>query len=236
MAASWTYLVGPIYTLLPPRWRATRHHGSAQSLAQAALISGFAESLLSLAVVRFWCLSFFGLLSDKYAYYFLNSKAGSVFSWETVTQAGFITFASHPLTWFILYFAVEGVVRATAALVTGEVCGTLPLYAIDGAIYMAGRLRKPSELDLVPDEVAAGKSEGELKISSCRKRPDWKYPFTIRYGGAFFQVIGENYIGRGPRPYVYSLRRLPMGEIARGLKEYDPRDVLTPVFRVERLG
>jgi hypothetical protein len=49
-------------------------------------------------------------------------------------------------------------------------------------------------------------------------------------------VIGENYIGRGPRPYVYSLRRLPMGEIARGLKEYDPRDVLTPVFRVERLG
>jgi hypothetical protein len=33
------------------------------------------------------------------------------------------------------------------------------------------------------------------------------------------------YVTRGPRPYVYSLRRLPPGEIAGGLKDYTPEDV-----------
>ena len=34
---------------------------------------------------------------------------------------------------------------------------------------------------------------------------------TIRYGGAYFQVIAEKFISAGPRPHIYSFQRLPAG-------------------------
>ena len=55
-----------------------------------------------------------------------------------------------------------------------------------------------------------------MRIYSCRRRSEWRYPFTIRYGGAYFQVIDEKFIDAGPRPYAYSLRRLPPGKSREG--------------------
>jgi len=116
------------------------------------------------------------------------------------------------------------------------VCGILPLCAVDFAHHLATRGRSKQELPLVRDEILPGDRSCDLKIASCRKRSDWKFPFTIRYESAFFQVVAEHFANAGPRPYIYSLRRLPPGEVARGLRDYHPDDVLVPVSRIQSLG
>lgn len=231
-----TYVLGPFYTLLPRRWRARPRHADNQSLGRAALISGILEAVLSLFFVRVWYMSYFGMLANEYVHYLQTTTSNVVFSAESVTQAGFIAFATHPLTWFILYFGVEGTLRGFAAISTGEAYGTLPLFALDYAYRLATRRSPRPELPLVRDEITTGDPDCDIKIASCRRKPDWKYPFTIRYSGAFFQVIGEKRILVGPRPYVYSLRRLPPGSVARGLQNYDPEDVLVPVHTIKSLA
>jgi hypothetical protein len=235
MANSWTtYTIGPFYALLPKRWRTGERHGSVENLVRAALISGIAEAVTAVVGLGAWFMSYFGTLGDKYATA-SDAGQGSIIGSEFVGGAGLLTFATHPLTWVILYFAIEGVFRALGALATGEVVGTLPLYGVDAlwrVASMARAKRSRDELPLVPDEITPGGETSDILIATCRKREGWKYPFTLRYGGAYFQVIDEKFINAGPRPYIYALRRLPVGEVARGLKNYDPRDVLVPEYKV----
>lgn len=236
MAATWTtYIIGPVYALLPRRWRAKDTYGSGPYLARAAMISGVAEGMLSLLALSSWYMRYFGMLGDKYVEYVANAQGGP-FAWESVAHAGFFTFLSQPLTWLILYFGIEGTFRTFAALTTGEVYGTVPLWGLEHAFRLAMRRRPKPEVPLVRDEVTSGGSACDIRVYSCRRKTEWRYPFTIRYGGAYFQVFEEKIVDVGPRPYLYLLRRLPPGEVARGLAEYDPDDVLVPVQRVESLA
>ncbi|MBZ5696877.1 MAG: hypothetical protein LAN36_16135 [Acidobacteriia bacterium] len=237
MTPSWiAYFLAPIYALFPQRWRFADRHTSARFMSRAAVVSGLAEAGATLLVLRLWFMKFFEILGDRYTQNAFTTNDGRWFAPELVGQAGFLAFAANPLTWFILYFGVEGVLRAVAALTSGEVCGILPLCALDWGFRLVMPRRKPVELALVRDEVLPGDASCDIRIASCRQRPDWKYPFTIRYEGAYLQVISLGVMNRGPRPYVYSLRRLPAGEIARGLRDYHPDDVLVPVMRIEPIG
>ena len=230
-----TYLLGPFYALLPRPWRAVVYRGSQQLLARAAFISGILECLVSAFAITVWYLAFFNMLGDGSLHSVLPAIQGSSFSWEIVAQAGFSRFLVHPITWIILYLGFEGAVRTLTALASNETMGTLPLWALE-RIYRAIKAgRRLSQIPLVPDEITGGRSF-DLQIASCRPRRDWKYPFTIRYGGAYFQVIAEKFISAGPRPHIYSFQRLPAGEIASGLQEYDPKDVLTPEERIQPIG
>jgi hypothetical protein len=79
----------------------------------------------------------------------------------------------------------------------------------------------------VKDQVEENRASEELKVASCRVKPHWKYPLTIRYEGEFFQLQGEDHLaGTHERPHVYLLKKLPANEIIRGLEEYEPKDVL----------
>lgn len=236
MSASWTaYVVGPFAALLPKRWRQGERNGPTTYFARAALISGVAEAVLSLMVMGFWYAGVVGLFSSHYANFITTSAQALSSEWTFAGGAGLIGFATNPITWLILYFAFEGVIRAFAAIASNEVVGTLPLYLADFLWRKLRRKRKAPELPLVPDEITPGGSTCDIRIASCRRRDGWRYPFTLRYAGGYFQVIDEQYMAAGPRPYIYSLRRLPPGEIARGLKNYDPADVLTPIHRIQPL-
>ncbi len=239
MVSSWTgYFLGPVYASLPKRWRYVEHHGSARFLARCAMLSGVVESVLALFVMRYWYMSFFNLIGTAYGNAVVNGNENPVtkIAPEIIGGAGILVFALHPITWLILYFFVEGIMRLTAAVITGETYGILPLCAADFVYRRAIRRHPGPELPLVSDEVLPGGATCDLKIASCRKHPDWNYPFTIRYQRGFFQVIAAEFGKAGPRPYVYSLRRLPPGEIARGLREYHPDDVLSPIARVDSMG
>jgi hypothetical protein len=230
-----TYLLGPVYALLPRPWRALVYRGSQQLLARAAFISGILECLLSAFALAFWYLAFFDMLGDGSLRSVLPAVQASSFSWEIVAQASFSKFLLHPLTWLILCFGFEGMARALTALASNETMATFPLWALEKIYRVIKNSRRLSQIPLVPDEITGGGSF-DLQIASCRPRRDWKYPFTIRYGGAYFQVIAEKFINAGPRPHIYSFQRLPAGEIASGLQEYDPKDVLTPVERIQPVG
>jgi hypothetical protein len=146
------------------------------------------------------------------------------------------TSPSRTITSFAAYFCVEGLVRFYAGISTGEGLGSFPLTALADLWRIAKRSSARPKPPLVRDEVLPGGAGCDLKIASCREKSEWKYPYTIRYEGAYFQVTGQIQMLAGPRPYIYSLRRLPPGEIARGLKDYSPDDILTrlqPVAPVE---
>lgn len=236
---SWTaYILGPFYAILPKRWRYIDHYGSARFMARCTMVSGILESVAALLVLRYWYMSILMWISEIYAEHALGKEPGD---WahiapETVGGAGFMLVVGNPITWIILYFGAEGVLRLAAAAIAGESFGTLPLCAIDFVFGFLTRGRGKKELPLVRDEILPGDSSSDLRIASCEKRPEWKYPFTIRYERAFFQVVAVKSQMAGPRPYVYSLRRLPPGEVARGLRDYHPDDVLMPIARVQSLG
>jgi len=232
------YFLGPFDALLPKRWRFVEKSTSARFMARSTMISGIIESVVALLVLRYWYMTVLGWISDAYVSKALSKDPG----WTTYTPpeyvggAGFMLIAGNPITWIILYFGLEGVVRLTAAAIAGQSFGSLPLCVIDFVVGLATRSRGSRELPLVPDEILRGNASCDLRIASCQKRPDWEYPFTIRYEGVFFQVIGLNSLRNGPRPYIYSLRRLPLGERAKGLRDYHPDDVLRPVVRLQSLG
>jgi hypothetical protein len=181
-----TFLLGPILSLLPSRWRDQHLWQLHIRWSRAALLSGLIEAL--------------------------------VFARRAWTSPSRVT------TSLAAYFAAEGIVRFYAAISSEEALGSFPLIAA-ADIWRIAKSRARPALPLVSDEVGRGDEMCDLKIASCREKSDWKYPYTIRYAGAYFQIIGHTDITTGPRPYVYQLRRLPHGEIAGGLKDYDPEDI-----------
>lgn len=156
---------------------------------------------------------------------------------ETIICGYFAWTSPSPMiTYLTAYFAVEGIVRLCEGVSTGEGLGSFPLIAIADLWRIARQSAAPPKLPLVCDELLPGDAASDLKIASCREKSEWRYPHTIRYAGTYFQVTGHIQIAAGPRPFVYSLRRLPPGEIAKGLKEYSPDDILTklqPIAPVE---
>lgn len=226
----WTYLLGPIATLLPRRWREKVFQTTPNRLARATALSGIVEAILTLVALLAWYSIYVALAGRAIA-----SSHGAADASERVGLFAYLWFWLNPITWLVAYFGLEGVVRSTAALSTGESYGTLPLFLIDSLGRKLIRPARPPVLPLVCDEITTGDSRCDMKIASCRVKPEWKYPFTIRYEGAYFQVVADIHLGAGPRPHVYSLRRLPPGEVARGLKEYRPTDVLSPSERVGRI-
>jgi len=220
----WTYLLGPILALLPRPWRARWLPDAPIEWNAATLISGVLEAVLSLAALADWYLRYFADLAEKFAQHALGPHPDFHLDWSAVREAGLFAFALHPLTWTIAYFGCEGIVRGLAGLTAKHSYGTLPLAAVD-FLYRKGLRPAPSaELPLVQDEITPGTAEFDFRIASCRQKPLWKHPFTIRYAGGYFQVVGESHIAAGPRPYMYFLRRLKPGEITGGLQDYYPED------------
>lgn len=227
-----TYILGPLFTLLPRPWREKVFRTTPNRLARAATLSGILEAIAALGGLVVWYSIYVTLAGNAISH---SASAGGAS--ERVGLFAYIWFWFNPITWLVAYFGFEGLVRSVAALSAGECYGTLPLFLTERVLHRAARSREKPVLPLVSDEITPGDAACDMKIASCRPKGDWKYPFTIRYGGGYFQVVADVCLGAGPRPYVYSLRRLPAGEMARGLKDYDPADILSMtecVARVER--
>jgi hypothetical protein len=156
-------------------------------LARAATISGILESVLALGALVEW-YSIYVTFTAKA----INQSALPGGGNDRIGMFGYVWFWLNSVTWIVGYFGLEGVTRSLAALVTGEAYGTLPLCAVDYLFRRAIRPRPKPELQLVADEISPGEATtSDLKIPSCRAKPDWNYPFTVRYAGAYFQVVAN---------------------------------------------
>ena len=125
----------------------------------------------------------------------------------------------------LVFFTVEGVIRAVAALGGGETLPSLPLSAL--AILHTRLEAYGRELHFgkqIPDEIDLTSSGESLRIASCRPKP-WNQLTTVSYRGEFFELI-RAHEGSTPRPFMYFLRKKPISGVIRKLYAYDPEEVL----------
>jgi len=227
----WNYIIAPILSFLPGRWRRGITGGLQLNWRRAALLSGALEFFLFAGGLVGWYFYKIGELTRGQYDATMQATQGIPGYGAGLAVGGIalINFWMHPLTWVLLYFCIEGLMRSVAAMVTEEAHGTLPLALLDGLLAAAGRRAYEARVPLVPDMVVRGdgKQPWDLMVTSCRPKPSWRYPATIEYDGQFYQVQGEAPGSATPsRPHVYLLKHPPPGEAYRGVERYSPTALL----------
>jgi len=133
----------------------------------------------------------------------------------------------HPFSLFLLYLAIEGLVRFMGGLITNEV---VPSLLVSLAFKTAGLLSwakarrhsapaLPDYLEHLPD--------GRVRIASDRAKTGWNASVTIGLSEKWFEIEREE-TAPLPRPFVYVLRPLTPGKILRGYQEYDAASAQSP--------
>jgi hypothetical protein len=248
-----TFLLGPFLSLLPKRWRDSLPGSDSMQWRTPMILSGFGESLVALIAMLFWYSYSVTSWVSRGLDAALAGKMGPEVTTHEIGFMGLVIFATHPLTWLIAYVGVEGSVRLCAAF-TDSYLGVFPLFVLD-KIYLkmtgrsvrsaakaagyeqgnwssyTGAIREKvrlSRVPLVPDELCIRKSDADeiLEIRSCRRKPEWTPPKTVRYQDAFYRLETSS-DGPDPRPFRYRLRRLPAGVMGRSVLVYAPEE--TPV-------
>jgi hypothetical protein len=250
----WTYLLGPFLSLLPKPWREALPFSGYVQWEAAAAVSGFVEVVAALYALSHWYFhAMIGWVSNGMDAA-QSGRMGAGITELDITSAAYTVWITHPLTWFISYFAFEGTVRLCSAVFTGGAFGTLPLAVVDKLLFAPFRRRspeprgvtvnplneRPSFLDMicewkfpsrgaeVADDIFHDRIAGEdfLEIYACRRKKDWTPPRVVRYQENFYRLEG---CSRGPHPrrFHYKLRRLPAGVPGRTVLLYAPPEVIT---------
>ncbi len=217
-----------LLSVLPQRWR---RWGAAYSvdLSRGAIFSGllqFAACLAFLIVRYFYFLDahFRAIADTLIAHGAEQAMDNKAFQYG----AGLVTlmeFLISPLSLLLIYFLFEGLVRFTAAFISGEVVGTMPLHLL--ALAGERHSKAVAERALGPrvaDEVEPT-DNSQLRILSCRPKPAWDHLMTISYADGLYELAGREQ-GVPPRPYIYLLRPKPEHKVVRGLHHYDPNEAL----------
>jgi hypothetical protein len=241
-----SYFLGPFLAFLPRRWRESLSMAASLHWRPAMILSGLLESSISLFALVYW-----------YSYSVTHWASDAVFSAiqhgaeidpRALGFAGLAIVLLHPLTWLIMYFGLEGVIRLCAAF-TDTTLGTLPLFLADKIYLQLMRGGNPlaagannfsqshltssfravrekaltATLPQVPDELrfTTVGSDESLEIRSCRAKPDWTPPRVVRYEDRYYQLT-ECSQGTAPRPFIYTLRRLSAGVPSRSVLIYSP--------------
>lgn len=225
-----TYTIGPILSLLPPRWRADLFSGQIHWV-RATVISAFLEGGGCLFALIGWYLLSIQAGVDQQMNVTVDAAKGvpGIGAAAGMGAGALALFAFHPLTWTLAFFTAEGFWRGFASLVSEESPGSFPLTAIDWLIRKIRGAAYERQVPLVVDLITrgTGKQPWDLKVQSCRPKPTWKHPLTVKFAEEYFRVERESPQDATPaRPHVYLLKRVPAGEAYRGMEPYDPQSVL----------
>ncbi|HVH60145.1 MAG TPA: hypothetical protein VM709_07415, partial [Candidatus Sulfotelmatobacter sp.] len=203
-----TFLLGPFLALLPRRWRRSRPSLKSADGRLPSILSGLGEFLLALVAMLYWYSYSVTTWVSRGLDVALAGKAGPGVNEQEIGLMAFFLFATHPLTWLIAYFAVEGGVRLVAAAFAESHLGILPLFVLDKVFLKitgqsgpstaeeggyaegnfssyVGALREKvrvSRTASVPDELCVFPEgpEAFLEIRASRRKPDWTPPRTSR--------------------------------------------------------
>ena len=250
-----TYILGPLLSIFPRRWRETLPFSSYVRWARATAISGIAESTAALIVLSHWYLyamnTWVGRGVEVALSGPLTGKSSAEVRPQDIGGVALIVWASHPLTWLIGYFGLEGALRLGAAF-TGTGCGTLPFFLVDRIcliVFGGSRPGSMSEADSaaksysetgsmrgriagaglrsVSDELRFRRDGGVeiLEICASQKKDGWDPPRTVRYLDTYYRLEAAS-LGVRPRPFRYTLRRLSAGVPGRSVLLYAPGDAV----------
>jgi hypothetical protein len=247
----WTFLFGAFLAVLPKRWRQSLPFRESINWRIAATLSGFMESVAALIAIAYWYSYSMNTWVSRALDAALAGKMGESITTHDIGFTALVVFATHPLTWLIAYFGLEGSVRFVGGAFTGNLLGILPLFVLDKILLKTTGRSGPSVAQaagftqgnissylgavrekvraVVPDELCVSKEQAEefLEIRACRRKPDWTPPRTVRYQDAFYRLEASSE-GWGPRPFRYCLRRLSAGVMGRTVLIYSPEE--TPIL------
>jgi hypothetical protein len=244
------YLLGPFLALLPNRWRRALPFYQAVSWRSAAILSGLAESVIALTALMYWYSYSVTTWVSRALDNVLSKNAPTTITDHDIGFAALVVWATHPLTWTIVLFGIEGMARLCAAF-TDSVLGVFPLYLVEkiySKIFRRGAPESASavkfsqshvssyvetmkdkvlaaRLSQVPDELCVMQSDAEeiLEIRAWRSKPEWIPPRVVRYADRYYR-LEESTRGSSPRPYIYKLRRLAKGVPGRTVLTYSPEE------------
>ncbi|MGC1621039.1 MAG: hypothetical protein WA765_21290 [Candidatus Acidiferrum sp.] len=253
----WTYLLGPFLALLPRRLRTSTPFSKAVRWRPAAILSGLAECLSALTVLMIWYYYSMSTTLSHLSDLALHGKVAPTTTDYDLGTAALLIWSTHPLTWAIVFFGIEGIVRTCAGL-ADTVLGIFPLYLVEkvyatvfrrresktsyaanfsrsnvssyvGAIRDKVVLAKPSQL---ADELRVAKNASEefLEIRASREKQEWTPPRVVRMDDRYYR-LEECSRGPAPRPFIYKLRRLPAGVPGRTVLTYSPSEEPVKVGR-----
>jgi len=216
-------------------------------------VSGCAEMAAALVAMMHWYSYSIMRWVDNAAAAALDGKMGPDVTTHEIAGAAYFVWILHPVTWIIIYFGVEGLLRLVGAAITDSISGTLPLVLVDELFRALFRRREPgttssgemhsvrfaspvmairdkvltAALPQVPDELSfVENSAGEfLEIRACRAKEDWIPPRIVRYDNAYYRLEAQSR-GAVPRPFVYVLLKLSAGVPSRTVLQYQPAGVL----------
>jgi hypothetical protein len=241
--------------MLPRRWRNALPFSVAIQWTRAATLSGLLESILAIVAMGYWYSYSVMVWVDHAAGQMAQEKAGPAVRTEAgLQELGFTAYAvmlAHPLTWFIAYLFVEGVVRLCSAAFSGGVFGLLPLAIVDATLRKItgapGDSLRPPELKptfssvstavkdrILTATVPAGVDElhflknGDqeiLEIRASRKKDGWDPPRVVRVDDKYYRLV-ELKRGAPPRPFIYVLHRLAAGVPGRTVLLYSSQDAV----------
>jgi hypothetical protein len=211
----WTYLITPVLSLLPKRWRNSLPSSALMPWVPATIVSGCVEAACGLAALVYWYSYSVTGWAQKSMDAQLNAHPGAGIPVGTEGFVGLLLVVANPLTWVIGAISVEGIVRVCAAAFHGRNPGTFPLFIVDRVFARSMRtdnaaaasedsspaahssffaaLRQKyliGKLPLVADELryTSGDSEQILEIRACQPKPEWDPPRVIRYGDGYFRL------------------------------------------------
>jgi hypothetical protein len=244
----WTYIVGPILSLLPRSWRRALPFSGDIRWAHAVALSGFAEMVAAVAGLLKWYSISMTTWVNRGLEVALDGKAGSGITDQAIGAMAWFMWANHPLTWILGYFSVEGAVRLCGAAFSESLLGTLPLFLVDKAVRVffggsktaqevpgaassffgaVGEKILQSSVPVSADEISFQRSGTEevLEIRASRRKQDWDPPRVVRFEESYYR-LEECSKCVGPRPFRYTLRRLPAGVPGRKVLVYEPGDAV----------
>jgi hypothetical protein len=172
------------------------------------------------------------LLLRNYQHYFVTRAhewSAQMRGSSEVVQSGTavivtLEFLIRPLSLLLLYFAGEGLVRFSAAIVSSEIVPSLPVVLTLKLVQLQQRRREDRRLQSLPPDLVERIDADCLRISSAERKPTWNANITIAIGGAWYELESETR-GTAPYLYVYQLRPAPIGKVMRRLEHYGPPDV-----------
>jgi hypothetical protein len=249
----WNYIIGPFLALLPTPWRHSLPFAGHVHWGRATALSGLAESLGAIVALGYWYMYGMTWLVDQIVSAGLNGKLGENVTVQMVGGGALAMWAAHPLTWLLGYCMFEGGARFCVAAFGEQNPGILPLALIDWIFFRRSRPRNPASVrpagsvadnarslvDAVrerallarqgeqQDELRFRNEGGEelLEIRASRRKPEWDPPRVVCIKDAYYRLEAAA-TKTGPRPFLYTLRRLSAGVPGSNVLIYSPPEAL----------
>jgi len=214
-----------LLSLLPRRY----YHKYAVDPVGGTIVSAVAQGAIGLGVYMTLFFAYLGLLGGWAGAFMVPALEDGHNYYSTAFGMGIIgwlSFSLSPIPLLCMYNMVEGSARFVSGFIVLEPLPSLP-FAVAGAIHdvVDRRRARSRQAPPAPDvvELPQAGDRWDVRITSVRKKEDWRGLVQILYNGEYYQIAssGQELAG-ATMVYRYYLKKTTGGEGFRGIIQYDP--------------